>query len=73
MPAALDGAEGRLQGVGCRVLAGHLYLHAHAVSDLKPMAQAACDDLNKKMIDTGRVYPPGFAVYITLGLKFNFP
>jgi hypothetical protein len=73
MPAALDGAGGRLQGAGYQVGSANLYLQTHSALGLKPMAQAACDDLNKKMIDTGRVYPPGFAVYITLGLKFNFP
>ena len=33
------------------------------------MVQVACNDFNKKCIDTGRVYQPGFAVYITLALK----
>jgi hypothetical protein len=31
------------------------------------MAQAACNDFNKKLIDTTRVYQPSFAVYISLG------
>ena len=49
MPAALDGAAGRLQGVGCRVCAANLYPHARTALGLKPMLQTACDDFNKKM------------------------
>jgi len=60
MPAALHGAEGRLQGVGCLVLAGNLYLHAHAVSDLKPMAQVACNDFDIKMYRHGPGVSTGF-------------
>ncbi len=32
------------------------------------MAQVAGDDYNKRCIDRGRVYQPGFAVYIKLAL-----
>jgi hypothetical protein len=48
-PAALDVAVGRLQGVGCRVLAANLYLHARTELGLKPIAQVTCNDFNKKM------------------------
>ena len=47
--AALDGAEGKLQGVGCGVWAANLYLHKHTALGLSPMVQAACNDFNKKM------------------------
>jgi hypothetical protein len=53
MPAALDGAVGRLQGVGYRVLAANLYLHAHTALGRKVIAQAACDDFNNKMYRHG--------------------
>lgn len=60
MPAALDGAVGKLQGVGCRVWSGNLYLHAHAVSDLKSMAKVACNDFDKKMYRHGPGVSTGF-------------
>jgi hypothetical protein len=66
MPAALDGAAGRLQRVGCRVWATNLYLHANVVLELNPTAQAACNDFDKKMYRDGPGVKPGFAVYITL-------
>jgi hypothetical protein len=53
MPAALDGAAGRLQGIECRVWAANLYLHANAVLCLNPLAQAAYNDFNKKMYRHG--------------------
>ncbi len=64
----LDGAAGMLRGAGCRVCAANLFLHAPAVSDLKPMSQAACDDFKKRCIDTVRVYQPSFAVNIALDI-----
>jgi hypothetical protein len=45
----LDGAVGMLQGIGCRIWAADLYLREHTVLDLNLMAQAACNDFNKKM------------------------
>jgi hypothetical protein len=45
----LDGAVGMLQGIGCRVCVANLYLHEHTALGLNPMAQAACNDFNKKM------------------------
>jgi hypothetical protein len=57
--AALDGAEGKLQEIGCRVWSSNLVLHAQTAPGPKPMAQAACNDFNKGCIDTGRVYQPG--------------
>eukprot|EP01034_Spumella_vulgaris_P022778 gene22777-28940_t len=51
---------GMLQGVGCRVWAANLYLHVHAVSGLKPMSQAACDDFNNKMYRHGPGVSTGF-------------
>lgn len=69
MPAVLDGAMGMLQGVWCRVWAANLYLRARTTLDLKPMAQVACNDFNKKMGDTNRVCQPGFAVYIALNFS----
>jgi hypothetical protein len=48
MPAALDGAGGKLQEAGCGVLSANLYLHKHTALGLNPMAQAACNDCNKK-------------------------
>jgi hypothetical protein len=53
MPAALDGAGGKLQGARCLVWAANLYLYAHAVSDLKPKAQVACNDFDKKVYRHG--------------------
>jgi hypothetical protein len=49
MPAALDGAVGLLHEVGCRVWVANLYLHEHTALGLNLMAQAACNDFNKKM------------------------
>ena len=66
VPAALDGAGGKLQGTGCGVWSSNLVLHAQTAPGPKPIAQAACNDFNKGCIDTGRVYQPGFADYITL-------
>ena len=60
MPAALDGAGEKLQGVGCRVWSANLYLHARKVVDLKPMSQAACNDFNKKMYQHGPGVSTGF-------------
>jgi hypothetical protein len=51
----------------CRVWAANSVLHAPTALGLNPMAQAACNDFNKKLIDTTRVYQPSFAVYISLG------
>jgi hypothetical protein len=67
MPAALEGAVGKLKEIGCRVWAAHSYLHAPTALGLKPMAQAACNDFNKKMYRHGPGVSTGFAVYITLG------
>lgn len=58
--AALDGAVGRLRGVECRVWAANLYLHAHAALGLQPVAQAACNDFNKKMYQHGQGVSTGF-------------
>ena len=49
MPAALEGAGGKSQGAGCRVWAANSVLHAPTALGLKPMAQADCNDFNKKM------------------------
>jgi hypothetical protein len=49
MPAALNGAGGKLQRAGCGVWAANSYLHQHTALGLNPMAQAACNDFNKKM------------------------
>ena len=38
MPAALDGAGGKLQGTGCGVWAANLYLHEPTALGLSPMA-----------------------------------
>jgi hypothetical protein len=45
---SLYGAGGKLQGAGCGVLAANLYLHEHTALGLNPMAQAGCNDFNKK-------------------------
>lgn len=66
MPAALVGAGGKLQGAGWRVWAANSVLHAPTALGLKPLAQAACNDFNKKTIDSDRVYQAGFADLITL-------
>jgi hypothetical protein len=43
--------------------AANLYLHAHAVADLKPTSQVAYDDFSKKSIDADRLYEMGLTVY----------
>jgi hypothetical protein len=60
MPAALDGAVGMLQGAGCRVWAANLYLQARTALVLKPIAQAACNDFNKRMYRHGPGVSTGF-------------
>jgi hypothetical protein len=50
MPAALDGAVGKLQGVGCRVWSAHLCLRADAALGLKPMAQSDCKNSKKDVL-----------------------
>jgi hypothetical protein len=67
MPAALDGAGGKLRGAVCQIWSANLCLLELTTLSLKPMAEATCDDFNKIHIDTGRMYQPSFAVYITLG------
>jgi hypothetical protein len=59
-PEALEGAVGQLQSFGCRVWAANLYLHARTALGLKPMAQVACDDFNKKMYRHGLGVSTGF-------------
>jgi hypothetical protein len=49
MPAALDVAGGKLQGIGCWVWASNLYMHEHTAHSLNRMAQSACNDFDKKM------------------------
>lgn len=66
-PAVLDGAVGMLQGVGYRVWAANLYLHAHAVSGLKPMTQATCNDFDMKLYLHGPGVSTGFCVLHCVG------
>ena len=72
MPAALDGAVGMLLGVGCRVWSANSVLHAPTALGPKPMAQAACNDFNKRMYRHGPGVSTGFCglhhVRLTCGL-----
>jgi hypothetical protein len=67
MPAALDGAGGKLQRAGCRVGSVDFSLYVNTLTGLKPMAQVECNEFNKKMYRYGPGVSPGFAVYITTG------
>jgi hypothetical protein len=60
MPAALDGAGGKLQRAGCRVGAVHLSVDVNAVTCLKPIAEVDCNDFNKKMYRSGPGVSTGF-------------
>lgn len=68
MPAALNGAGGKFHGAGCRVWAAHLYLHAPTALGLNPKAKPLATISTEGCSDTGRVYQPGLAVYISLGI-----
>jgi hypothetical protein len=62
--AALDGAVGMLQGAGCWVwLQIYTCMHVHRLAS-NPWRKSLATISTKGCIDTGRLYQPGFAVYI---------
>jgi hypothetical protein len=69
MPAALDGAEGKIRDLlpGCSANFPRTAYNALAVSHVN----VNCNDFDKKMCCRGPVAQPGLAVYITLDLAMH--